>query len=562
MDAAHHPWGWETLSFDDADWQAAQGIGRAAAPYGASDGETNWWLTPRTIPFMEETPQRFGRVFRVEGMDWGDVSTDAFLQGDAPLTIPPHSHVTMLLDQTVETTAFPEIMVLGGGTGATLELAYAEALVDGRLTPWDAKRKTNRNDTGEHQILRGVADTWRLDGGENRLLRPLWWRTFRFAQLTIQTGDEAVMVSDVRSVFTTYPFTIKSEFDAPEIPDLAAINEIGWRTARLCAQETFTDCPYYEQLQYIGDTRIQALVTLYTSGDARLFRNALAAFDASRIPDGLTQSRYPSRVLQIIPPFSLWYVGMVRDYSDHVPGDETFLRGLLPGISGILNWFRSRLRSDNLLGPLPWWNFVDWCPSWPMGVPPGASDTGGSALVTLQYVLALQDAARIFQSLGQTHDADALRTEAQTIARAVQSLCYNAAPDFRVADTPEKQTFSQHAALLSVLADAVPSADFRPVMDRILSDTALTQTTFYFRFYLTRALVKAGRGDMYLDTLGPWRDMRAQGLTTWAENPEPTRSDCHAWSSSPNYEFLATVLGIRPGSPGWETVRSPRIWGR
>ena len=281
---ARHPWGWETLDFNDADWQAAQGIGRAAAPYEASDGETNWWLTPRTIPFMEETPQRFGRVVRVEGVDWGDVSAPAFLQGEAPLTIPPHSHVTLLLDQTVETTAFPEIIVSGGGTGATLELAYAEALMDGRLTPWDAKRKTNRSDTGEHQILRGYADTWQLEGGQNRLLRPLWWRTFRFAQLTVQTGDDPVTIADVGSVFTAYPFCINSEFDAPEIPDLAVINTIGWRTARLCAQETFTDCPYYEQLQYVGDTRIQALVTLYTSGDSRLFRNALATFDASRHP--------------------------------------------------------------------------------------------------------------------------------------------------------------------------------------------------------------------------------------------------------------------------------------
>ena len=45
------------------------------------------------------------------------------------------------------------------------------------------------------------------------------------------------------------------------------------------------------------------------------------------------------------------------------------------------------------------------------------------------------------------------------------------------------------------------------------------------------------------------------GLTTFAERPEPTRSDCHAWSASPNYDFLATVCGIKPSSPGFKTVR-------
>ena len=58
----------------------------------------------------------------------------------------------------------------------------------------------------------------------------------------------------------------------------------------------------------------------------------------------------------------------------------------------------------------------------------------------------------------------------------------------------------------------------------------------------------------YLDHLGPWYDALALGMTTFPEHPEPTRSDAHAWSASPNYYFLETVAGIRPGSPGFETV--------
>jgi len=43
-------------------------------------------------------------------------------------------------------------------------------------------------------------------------------------------------------------------------------------------------------------------------------------------------------------------------------------------------------------------------------------------------------------------------------------------------------------------------------------------------------------------------------LTTWAENPEPTRSDCHAWSAHPNFDLLATVAGIEPAAPGFREV--------
>ena len=90
-----------------------------------------------------------------------------------------------------------------------------------------------------------------------------------------------------------------------QIPELEKILEIGWRTARLCATETYMDCPYYEQLQYIGDARIQAMVSLYNSGDDRLVRNALDLMDHSRMAEGITLSRYPSNSPQQIPTFSL-----------------------------------------------------------------------------------------------------------------------------------------------------------------------------------------------------------------------------------------------------------------
>ena len=39
-------------------------------------------------------------------------------------------------------------------------------------------------------------------------------------------------------------------------------------------------------------------------------------------------------------------------------------------------------------------------------------------------------------------------------------------------------------------------------MTRVLDDASLTQATYYFKFYLFRALQKAGMGDRYLDLLG------------------------------------------------------------
>ena len=65
---------------------------------------------------------------------------------------------------------------------------------------------------------------------------------------------------------------------------------------------------------------------------------------------------------------------------------------------------------------------------------------------------------------------------------------------------------------------------------------------------------KTGLADRYLDNLDQWHEMIDKGLTTFAEKPDPTRSDCHAWSASPNYDLLATVCGIRPSTFGFKTV--------
>jgi alpha-L-rhamnosidase len=93
-------------------------------------------------------------------------------------------------------------------------------------------------------------------------------------------------------------------------------------------------------------------------------------------------------------------------------------------------------------------------------------------------------------------------------------------------------------------------------MEKTLSDKSLAQATIYYRAYVNAALREAGLGDRYLDQLGPWREMLANGLTTWAEWSGPdVRSDCHAWGASPNFEIFRTIAGIEPGAPGYTRVR-------
>jgi hypothetical protein len=326
---------------------------------------------------------------------------------------------------------------------------------------------------------------------------------------------------------------------------------MNWNGARIGAFETYMDTPYWEQLQYVGDTRIQGLISLYVAGDDRLLRQAIEHFDLSRIPEGLTGSRYPSALPQIIPPFALIYVAMVHDFFMH-RRDDAFVRSRLAGVRGILEWYARRVDSSGMLGPMPYWNYVDWTEPWPRGVPPGA-DHGHSATISLLCIYALRRAAELEDAVGMPGAATAYRARADAMIQSVRMRAWDGARRlFR--DAPDTSTFSQQTNVLAILVDAVPASEQRRVMQRVLSDTTLTRASYYFGYYLLEALRKAGLGERYVEQLGPWRAMLALGLTSAPENPEPTRSDTHAWSAHPNYGLLATVLGVRPSSPGFRTV--------
>ena len=208
---------------------------------------------------------------------------------------------------------------------------------------------------------------------------------------------------------------------------------------------------------------------------------------------------------------------------------------------------------------------MDWADGFAQGTPPQDAQ-GDSAILSLQYVEALRYGAEIEAALGDKELAKEDATNAAAISAAVYKLCWSSEYGM-LADTPEKNTFSQHTNAFAVWLDVLPKADQKAVMQKVMSvsDPAFTASkvapaSYYYRFYLARALVHAGLGNRYLETLGPWRTMISNGLTTWAEQPEPTRSDSHAWSSHPNYDLLTIVAGITPSSPGFRTVHvEPRL---
>lgn len=548
IDYTKYPWGWEQQDYDDSQWATASAITPGLAEGLFVPWYGGWMLTPRTIPQMELSPQRLQRVRRTDNL----TVPASFPQKKTTLTIPARTKATFILDQNHLTTAYPVVMV-SGGKGASVTLSYAESLYlpeEGKQIS-EIKNKGNR-DRVEGKIFIGYKDAFTTDGGNNRTFNSLWWRTYRYMEVMVETQNEPLQLEDLYGLYTAYPFEVKARFEAGA-PQLNKILEVGWRTAQLCAHETYMDTPYYEQLQYVGDTRIQALISLYNSGDDRLMRNAITQIRNSSSLDGITMSRYPTNLPQHIPPFSLLWIGMVNDYWKY-RGDSSFVKSMLPVTRTVLHFFNEKRNKDGLLGRVPYWNFTDWADdkAWKAGVPPMANGVNSSPL-NLQLLLAYQAAEPLERTLGMNEYAGQYNQHINKLKQEIKNVYWDETKGL-FADTPEKNMFSQHANALAVLTGVVEGEQAKQLMEKVLTDKSLIQCTIYFKYYLHQAVAKAGLGDRYVDLLDEWRNQLSRGLTTWAEQPEPTRSDCHAWGSSPNIELYRILLGIDSDAPAFSKV--------
>ncbi len=545
VDGTLFPWGWEQPDFDDSTWSAARAISRAA-PRDARDSPNAWMLVPSEIPQEEQTPEHPLRVRSATG-----ITHPADFPNHA-VVVPAHTGATLLLDQGYLTTAYPEVVV-SGGKSSTIELHYAEALYDNNgATPLT---KGDRNVVEGKKFL-GPFDTYISDGGDGRVYRPLFWRTYRYLQLHVETDDQALTLSTLRGIFTAYPFQQLAALSVSKSADseVQRILQTGWRTARLCAHETYMDCPFYEELQYAGDARIQMMVSLYMTGDARLMKNAISLINSSRTAEGATYSRAPSHLQQYIPPFSLWWIGMVRDYWMYVD-DPEFVRSMLPGVQAVLSFYASYQKQSGSLARMPWWNFVDWVREWRNGEPPADPDGSSAAALDLQLLMAYQWAAELEGAFGRGSQADEYRQWAAQLKATILQSDWDIGRGL-FADQPNHSTYSQQVNTLAVLAHVVTADQARGVVVKMFSDPSLAQSSIYFLAYTNATLREAGLGDRYLSSLRQWREMLDAGLSTWAEEDRPgTRSDCHAWGASPNFEFLRTVAGIESAAPGFKRVR-------
>jgi alpha-L-rhamnosidase len=559
IDGVRFPWGFE-YGFGDG-W-----VDAAAGPH-AVGALIDWELSPRhvlapaTLPPMIERRFNGGGVVHVARAD-GDVAAlenqpialanalpandwQRWYQHDEALIIPPHTSRRVLIDLNAYVCAYPALTV-SGGAGALVRIFWAEALL---LKPnrWSGG-KGHRAET-EGRYFLGAGDLFRPDGGAKRRFDTLWWSCGRYVEVVVQTHDAPLTLHALKLVETRYPLESEARFESSDTR-LSALKPILERGIQATAHETYCDGPYWEEMMYLGDTRIESLCTSIMTRDTRLQRKALRIFDASRFASGFTHARFPTRVPQLIAPFSLWWIGMLRDFAYWRESDV--VRALLPGARQTMHAYERYLVGDVLHAPEGWNNF-DWVPEWDAdaGIPPSGID-GVSALLNWQYVRGLVEYADVERGFGEVELAKRAERMAHAIAARCDALFWDDARGLFANDATHT-TFSEHVQCMAVLSGLLDSQKTQRIRAALLADQDMHRATIYFSHYLFEAFRALGCIDALFERLSLWHELVALDLKTPVESPKP-RSDCHGWGAHPLYHLFASVCGIRPASLDFSTV--------
>jgi len=462
------------------------------------------------------------------------------------ITLKSRGDYVVDLDAGELTTAYV-LLETEGGEDTEIKLTYAESYGG----PFTGGIRGDRMDFNNF-ALDGFKDIYR-PGGEKENYEFFWFKTFRVLRIEITTGNSPVTIWPVKYRETGYPLECKTQIAPDGNSWISSLWDISLRTLRRCMHETYEDCPYYEQMQYIFDTRLQILFHYRLNGDTRLALKTIDDFHRSILPEGILQSRYPSNYSQVIPTFSISWLSMLLDYYKQT-ADSSVLERYRPTAEAVIHWFMRKKNSRGFIESLGYWDFVDWTPEWSHGSP-SAAFHGPSTIQNLMYVYGLKVLEKIMNILKFNDLRDYYLSEAKTIGDLIKVHCWDKERGLFKEGPLFDSEFSQHAQMWAVLAGIVNGKEAAGLMEKALTEPDIIKCTFPLKFYFFRALEAAG---LYEKTDAQWEDWKRMlplNISTIPETPyDNSRSDCHAWSSLLLFEYPAKILGVYPLEPGYKTI--------
>lgn len=547
--------------------------GEQKLSHSPGDYYTSWWLCPATLPIEYIAPIKTFNVRHGANVDKFDTryivksenndteiinNISSLLNHNKSLTIAPNKKIIAIVDLDNYYCTYIKTNTTGG-KNSKIYIDFAEGLfeVEPQINKkWDIEMhvKNDRNAI-ENKFFEGYGDHIYPGGQKGETFECPWWNSGRYVQIYIETKYEPLTINSIDFTECHYNYTWQGDFKCND-KKFTDFIPLAKRCLEMCTHETYMDCPYYEQLMYVGDTRVEALATFAWEKDRYIQEKALDMFHASIRDNGLTQSRYPSFKTQFIPPFSLWYIAFLYDYA--MWGDNLkLIKSLLPDANGIIEFFLRNFNQDGLLQSPHGWNFLDWSDGFNAGMTE-TIDKGVSGQYNIHLIYTLDILAKLEDILNEPELATRHRRISNELYEKVEKIYWDEERGL-FADNKEHTTFLEHTQCIAILSDHGQDK-VHTMLDNLYKYDDIYRTTIYYSFYLHEACRKANRFDIFDKRISFWSDLVKQGFKTTPECPEPARSDCHAWGAHPLYHLQTGILGIEPNEPCFKSVKiTPRL---
>jgi len=404
------------------------------------------------------------------------------------------------------------------------------------------------------------------------------WQTFRtmrhfggrYLALTIRARPADVQIRRVAAVATHYPVADRGAFFASD-PLLNTIWSVCRQTMLACMEDTFVDCPLYEQSLWLGDARNAALVCHAMFGDTGLARRACELGGESLARGDLAAMRTPTRWDGIIPAWSFLWVRMCWE-NYLFTGDRDTLTGVdYPRVRQMLDTcLASHIDKATGLFSISAWQFFDWV---------DGLDTDHRIVLHNNTFLvdSLRLGAQMADLAGESGVARRYESAAEALIGHINGHLWDerlgAYVDSIHDDGSRSTSVSRPFNTLALLHGVVPPGREERVLPVVLGERVEGITPFgspFATFYLLELLGESGRIGAMLDVIREnWGGMLDAQTTTFWESfatgnlgggKYPTRSYCHAWSAGPAHVLSRYVMGVKVEEPGGTRITlTPRV---
>jgi len=373
----------------------------------------------------------------------------------------------------------------------------------------------------------------------------------RFLNLTVR-GKSPVRIYSVRIINASFPVSYRGIFRSND-HTLMNIYDLSRKTVKMCMDDTFMDCPTWEQTFWVGDSRNESLINLYTFGAYAISRRCLLLVPKSMYRSPIPESQVPGGWANILTDWTWFWINACREYYDFT-GDDKFLKEIYPWLIKTIKNTEQFINRDGLL-EINAWNMLDWAP---MDCPTFGVVTHQNAFL----VRAVNDIIYLSDFLNKDEDRKYLERFRDNLKSAINKHLYSeekqAFYDSIHEDGKPSSVFSIQTQTAVYLSDAATEDRIKRLEELILNppqDFVKIGSPFMSFFYL-ECLVKMGKFQEMLDYIRKnWGErMIDKGAVACWECFDRTRSHCHAWSAAPGYFLPAYILGIRPGAPGFKKV--------